>query len=377
MLISPHPDVTIGVGPASRMIAQVAGPGSASLAYLDPPYGTGKHFGHYADPLVGARWAEELASTLRAVEPVLAPHATIWIHLDEVSVYAGKAVADEVFGPGRYISTVVWEKKDRPSYTHPIIANILDHILVYAGTGTPRQLTVGQTTEGKRIPVHHGQNKVSTLTFPPGSVTIGFDAHRLEAGRHDTKAIESTLDAPVEFENQVNTTPMVMTGPFRYTQATVDELAAGGGIFHAPRLPLRPNYLSQLVKGKPMTTLLSNRLHGVPTNETAHKETDFATPKPVGLVETIIAAATLPGETVIDAYGGSLTTAVAAVNTGRKCGITEILPATVRDFGLPRFGEVDPATAAALTALADPAPEAITEPIPVIEFGEDLQGATA
>ena len=100
MLISPHPDVTIGVGPASRMIAQVAGPGSASLAYLDPPYGTGKHFGHYADPLVGARWAEELASTLRAVEPVLAPHATIWIHLDEVSVYAGKAVADDSWKSG-------------------------------------------------------------------------------------------------------------------------------------------------------------------------------------------------------------------------------------------------------------------------------------
>lgn len=371
MLITPHPDVTIGIGPAAHMIAEVADPGSVSLAYLDPPYGTGKHFGHYADPLVGARWAEDLASTLRAIEPVLAPHATIWIHLDEVSVYAGKNVADEVFGPGRYISTVVWEKKDRPSYTHPVIANVLDYILVYAGTGTPRQLTVGQTTEGKRYPVHHGQNKVATLTFPPGSVTIGFEATTIKAGRHDTKAIASTLDADCEFVDGVNTTPMVMTGPFRYTQSTINALAADGGIFHAPKLPLRPNYLAQQVKGKPMTTLLSNKINGAPTNEVAHAETDFATPKPVGLIERIILAGTLPGETVLDAYGGSMTTAVAAVNTGRKAVTTEILPATVRDFGLPRFGAVDPEIAAALTAME--APAEITTEIPEIELGDALE----
>ncbi|MGQ1798060.1 DNA methyltransferase [Kocuria oceani] len=351
MLISPHPDVTIGVGPAAHMIAEVADPASVSLAYLDPPYGTGRHFGHYADPLVGAHWAEELASTLRALEPVLAGHATIWIHLDEVSVYAGKNVADEVFGPGRYISTVVWERKDRPSYTHPVIANVLDYILVYAGTGTPRQLTVGQTTEGKRYPVHHRQNKVATLTFPPGSVTIGFEAKVIKAGRHDTKAIASTLDSDCEFKNGISATPMVMTGPFRYTQATIDSLAADGGIFHCPRLPLRPNYLARQVKGKPMTTLLSNKINGVPTNEVARTETGFATPKPVGLLERIILAGTLPGETVLDAYGGSMTTAVAAVNTGRTCRITEINPETVRDFGLPRFGTVDPVTVAALTAM--------------------------
>jgi adenine-specific DNA-methyltransferase len=351
MLITPHPDVTIGVGPAAHMIAEVADPGSVSMAYLDPPYGTGRHFGHYADPLVGDRWAEDLASTLRALEPVLAGHATIWIHLDEVSVYVGKNVADEVYGPGRYITTVAWEKKDRPSYTHPVIANVLDYILVYAATGTPRQLTVGQTTQGKRYPVHHRQNKIATLTFPPGSVTIGFEATTITAGRHDTQAIASTLDADVEFRDRVNTTPMVMTGPFRYTQTTIDSLATGGGIFHCPRLPLRPNYLAQQVKGKPMTTLLSNKINGVPTNEVAHQETDFATPKPVGLLERIIQAATLPGETVIDAYGGSLTTAVAAVNTGRKVVITEINPGTVRDFGLPRFGEVNPEIAAALTAM--------------------------
>jgi DNA modification methylase len=54
---------------------------------------------------------------------------------------------------------------------------------------------------------------------------------------------------------------------------------------------------------------------------------------------------------VLDAYGGSLTTAVAAVNTGRKAATTEINPETVRAFGLPRFGEVGPDTVAALTAM--------------------------
>jgi hypothetical protein len=55
---------------------------------------------------------------------------------------------------------------------------------------------------------------------------------------------------------------------------------------------------------------------------------------------------------VSDAYGGPLTTAVAAVNTGRKRRVTEINPETVCDFGLPRFGPVNPETGTALTTKA-------------------------
>jgi hypothetical protein len=42
--------------------------------------------------------------------------------------------------------------------------------------------------------------------------------------------------------------------------------------------------LARQVKGKPMTTLLSNKINGTPTNEVARTETGFATPNPAGLI---------------------------------------------------------------------------------------------
>lgn len=64
----------------------------------------------------------------------------------------------------------------------------------------------------------------------------------------------------------------------------------------------------------------------------------FDTPKPIGLLERIIAIATDPGDVVLDYYLGSGTTAVAAQRLGRRwIGIERNLR-TIEEFALPRLG---------------------------------------
>lgn len=82
---------------------------------------------------------------------------------------------------------------------------------------------------------------------------------------------------------------------------------------------------------------------GIPTNEDAYKEqgAQFATPfayaKPTGLMRRIIEVATDPGDLVLDPFGGSGTTAVAAVETGRSCVLIEEQEALVHDYINPRI----------------------------------------
>ena len=97
-------------------------PSSADTAYLDPPF------------CVGTRFRARAGSGLRAVGPVayddqwssleaylawleprivvardaLAPHGTLWLHLDQRAVHEAKSVCDRVFGRKRFRGEIVW-----------------------------------------------------------------------------------------------------------------------------------------------------------------------------------------------------------------------------------------------------------------------------
>jgi adenine-specific DNA-methyltransferase len=63
----------------------------------------------------------------------------------------------------------------------------------------------------------------------------------------------------------------------------------------------------------------------------------FDTPKPVGLMERIIAIATDPGDLVLDYYLGSGTTALASQRLGRRWIGIEQNAQAIEEFALPRL----------------------------------------
>jgi adenine-specific DNA-methyltransferase len=80
----------------------------------------------------------------------------------------------------------------------------------------------------------------------------------------------------------------------------------------------------------------------------------FDTPKPLALLERIVAIATDPGDVVLDYYLGSGTTAVAAQKMSRRWIGIEQSPRTVEEFALPRIKrawEAAPSAGVALTKL--------------------------
>jgi site-specific DNA-methyltransferase (adenine-specific) len=98
-------------------------PGSAQLAYLDPPFGVGATFGArragggqrangpvaYEDrwPSIDAyiAWLEVRVAVVREC---LAEEGTMWLHLDHRAVHEAKLLCDRVFGRKAFLGEVVW-----------------------------------------------------------------------------------------------------------------------------------------------------------------------------------------------------------------------------------------------------------------------------
>lgn len=345
--------------------------GTVKMAYLDPPYNTGRKFGQYSDSSPLAAWMVMMEETLTAVAKTLTSDGSIWVHLDDRYIHRVRVLMDDIFGSDNYVGTIIWEKKNRPSFLHAQLADVTDHVLIYAKNRPDMApLVHGSTETGKRIPVHNKGNKCSILEFPAGSVRFNFSDRTVPAGPMNSDTIDSDLLDDLVVEDGVNRQSFRMSGPFRYGQDAVTKMADNGGgpAFICPRAMLRPSYLSIQSTGKILTNLQSFRVNGAPTNEDARAESEsifgteagsgFDTPKPERLLERFIAAATVQGDVVLDPFAGSGTTPAVAQKMGRKWIAVEQSADTVRRYIAPRItgiiNSTDPLPMPGWTASTEP-----------------------
>ncbi|MDC0675520.1 site-specific DNA-methyltransferase [Nannocystis radixulma] len=101
--------------------------GTIDLVYIDPPFATGHEFERTTR--VGAdaegpelrsraysdRWPGGVAGLLQMLDPrlrrihrLLAPHGSLYVHVDPIVGHAVKLLLDEIFGPGCFQREIVW-----------------------------------------------------------------------------------------------------------------------------------------------------------------------------------------------------------------------------------------------------------------------------
>ena len=112
--------------------------GQVSLAYLDPPFLTGReHFSSKnkdvaptsllrAKSRVAAfddrfpslsAYLDVLEPRLRATRALLAPHGSMVLHVDPKTSHYAKVICDEIFGHEAFMSEVIWRYRRWPSKT--------------------------------------------------------------------------------------------------------------------------------------------------------------------------------------------------------------------------------------------------------------------
>ena len=136
---------------------------------------------------------------------------------------------------------------------------------------------------------------------------------------------------------------------WRISEKKLAELDADGRIYWGPRGDSRPyikRFLSEVSAGRVPGSIWSPEEVGFVRNgkeEVRRLVPDaepFATPKPERLLYRIISIATDPGDTVLDPFVGSGTTAAVAHKMGRRWLAIERESTTIDTFALPRLSGV-------------------------------------
>ena len=104
------------------------------LAYLDPPYNTGRKFAEYTDREDPAAWARSLGALARRIHPMLRDDGALVAEIDDTELGSLLVVLDAVFGRENRlpIVTVVRSAATGHKAKNRGPVNVADYLLLYA-----------------------------------------------------------------------------------------------------------------------------------------------------------------------------------------------------------------------------------------------------
>lgn len=238
-----------------RLAGEAGVAGQVRLAYLDPPFGTGRDFGAYDDRWAGGRreLVGSIVARLEVVRALLTDDGAVLVHLDARVAHLVAVALDELFGPG-----------DRDPYV-----------------GAPRP---GFRNE---IIWTYGLGGSSARSYPR---------------KHDT-ILWYTKGASWIFE-----APRIAARSARMRGETKKQL----DVFLGPPALEPPEALEEGSRS------FADVWDVASINNMAKERAGYPTQKPLALLEPLVRAHTREGDLVLDPYCGSGTTLVAAARAGRR-----------------------------------------------------------
>jgi adenine-specific DNA-methyltransferase len=303
--------------------------GRVRLCYIDPPFNTGEDFEHYGDSHAASTWLSMLRERLLQIRELLAPDGSVWVHLDDSQQHRARCILDEVFGPGSFVATVIWQKRTSRDSRKSFSA-MHDYIHVYAPLG----------------PISW---KKLRNALPDSGTFSNPDADPRGPWRSVPMTAQAGHATPAQFYQIVSPSGIVHDPPagrcWTYTCQRFAELLRDGRIYwpkSGAGKPRLKHYAAEAAGLAPFTIWPAAE---VGENAAAKKALmarfpdgpTFDTPKPEKLLDRIIQIATNPGDLVLDCFLGSGTTAAVAQRAGRNWIGIERNESTITRFVLPRL----------------------------------------
>ena len=310
--------------------------GAVDLIFIDPPYNTGNEGWCYSDgvnspimkewlstnPVDGEdmlrhdKWLCMMWPRLVLLRELLSETGSIWITLDDNEVHRARMVLDEIFGEDAFIANVVWQKNFSPKNTAQFFSEDHDHLLVIAKNrdlwrpnllARTEQMEARYTNpdEDERGPWTSGDLSARNF-YSEGVYAITCPSGRVVAG-----------PPPGTF--------------WRVKESKFKEMDAEGRIWwgedknNQPRLK---RYLSEVKQGRtPQTLWFYDEVgHTQDAKKTLIEmgllkgDDTTITPKPVALIERVLALGADENALILDSFAGSGTTAHAVLKANAKDG---------------------------------------------------------
>ena len=243
----------------------------------------------YGDIWDKERYLNWMYENLMAIKSIMSDDASIYVHLDYHIGHYVKILLDEVFGEDCYRSEIIWKRSSAHSDSNTF-ANIHDTIFFY-------QL---------------GKAAFNTTYIPYSN--------------EYTKQYYSKRDSRGLFKDSDLTAIGKKGGGYEYVWkgkknvwicpiTSMQELDEKGLLYYTKNgTPRLKQYLTDM-PGVPAQDIWTDIF---PVNSQAEERVDYATQKPIELLERIIKASSNENMLVADFFGGSGVTAKAAYKLGRR-----------------------------------------------------------
>lgn len=309
--------------------------GKVDCIFIDPPYNTGNEGWSYNDnvnsPMIkewlsanpintddGLRhdkWCAMMWPRIRLLHDLLSDQGSFWMTLDDNEIQNARAMMDEIFGEQNFIACCIWHKMDSPKNTAQFLSVDHDYLLVYAKN----------IEEWKANLLPRSEEMLARYKNPDNDPRGPWLLSDL-AARNEYSEGRFEIETP---------SGKVIKGPppgsyWRVSRRKFDELNKDNRIWWGEKGDNRPGikrFLTEVKDGVVPQTIWSWQDVGSTRNAkqdlsammglTAGEDT-FITPKPVRLVERVLAIATNRESIVLDSFAGSGTTGHAVLSANKR-----------------------------------------------------------
>ena len=288
--------------------------GRVKCVFIDPPYNTRSAFEHYDDNLEHSQWLSMMYPRLVLLRDLLAEDGSIWVTIDDNEAHYLKVIMDEVFGRSNFLTTFIWKKSYGGGAKARYFVGLHEYVHCYAKNMEHLPDFFWPPDEGV-LKYYKLKDEKFRMRGPyrlqPLATTSNDDRPNL---RYALPGPDGTEIWPLkQWQWSRERALMALAN---------DEL-----VFTPSKSGYTVNYKQYLKDGdgeerrsKPKS-IIEGRYTQHGTYESVAlfgQDGKFAFPKPEGIIERILEAATQPGDLVLDSFLGSGTTAAVAHKMGRR-----------------------------------------------------------
>jgi DNA modification methylase len=283
------------VGDSREMLASVDD-SSVDLVYIDPPYATGRNFGDFCDKFDSKKeYINQLMQPVfTQVKRILKPSGNVVVHCDPTVSHYIRITMDEVFGENKFMNEIAW-KSGGNAKNKSKLGRYHDTIIVYCKNKAkakfnpiymPYNEEYKSNNTVKFCEIHNKEYVTTAIHNSQPDVNPRMNLRYEWNGHHKQWYVSSEKMQSLHNDNRLK--------------------------YNSKGIPRIKRFLVEM-EGLPVRDLWTD-INQIQSGE----KMDYATQKPIKLLDRIINLYTDKGDLVLDAFAGSGTTGRSAIRCERN-----------------------------------------------------------
>ena len=268
---------------------------SIDMIYFDPPYNTGRDFSDYKDKYGKDEYITMITNVIKECYRLLNKQGNIIIHVESRISHFISNILDDVFGHKKYKNTIIWKTGGNANNKYQL-GRMHDVIIVYGKSGKNKT-----KFNSLYIPYDDTYRKKNSVKMCP--------IHKKEyvtTAAHNSQAnVNPRPNLRYEWKGN--------TKQWYWTKERMEKLDADNRLqYNKKNIPRIKRFLNEM-DGIPITDLWTDI-----SNVQAKEKLNYATQKPIQLLDRIIKLYSNENDLLLDPFAGSGTLGRSAIKNNRQ-----------------------------------------------------------